>query len=509
MEHWYVLSRQLLVAAWRQRWLLVGAAWGVCLIGWAGIYTIPDSYESQARLYVDADAILTPLLRGLAIDTATANQLEIMQKTLLSRPNLDKLIAATDLNLSVTNPQQREQLIQRLGHDIKVTAEGRNLFTVAYRNASPRIAHDVIAALVNVFMDQANASNRADMDNAQKFLNQQIASYEVQLRAAENRRADFRQKYLDILPLESNGGVSRLDNARVNVRDLESELKDAIARREALQEEARITPPVISRNIATITSSQEQLAAAEAKLADLRVRFTDQHPDVVAARQLVASLKANPKAPGPAQVSGGGNAGPALVNPVYEQVKLRLIEADGTISSLRDKLEAARTELGRMEELARAAPQVTAQYEDLDRGYNVLRKNYEELLARRESSRITAAADTGADKVRLRIIDPPQTPTLPVAPDRFKLISLALLAGIGGAMGLAILLGRADQAITEIGRLREFGVPVLGGISAIPSLTHRRKLYPGALAFAASVLLLFAVYGALAGRMVMHHQVLS
>src|SRR5690348_1710999 len=106
MERWYLLVRQASATAWRWRWLLVATAWSVCLAGWAAVATIPDYYASEARLYVDADAVLTPLLRGLAIDTATANQLDVMQKTLLSRPNLEKLIAMTDLELGAKNPEQ-------------------------------------------------------------------------------------------------------------------------------------------------------------------------------------------------------------------------------------------------------------------------------------------------------------------------------------------------------------------------------------------------------------------
>ena len=246
MERWYFLVRQVLASAWRQRWLLVAAAWAVCLAGWIGVYSIPDSYESSGRLYVDADAILTPLLKGLSIDTATANQLEIMQKTLLSRPNLEKLIAATDLNLAVTTPQQKEQLIMGLGRELKITADGHNLFTVAYRDKDPRLAQQVISGLLNIFMERATASNRSDMENAQKFLNQQIASYETQLRAAEQRRADFRHKYMDILPLESNGGVSRLGSLRVTIRDLEADLKDALAKQAALQQAERTTPPTFA-----------------------------------------------------------------------------------------------------------------------------------------------------------------------------------------------------------------------------------------------------------------------
>src|SRR5438874_6268827 len=152
MDRWYLLARQVLAAAWRWRWLLVVSAWSVSLIGWVAASAVPDVYESQARLYVDADAVLTPLLRGIAIDSQMANQLDVMQKTLLSRPNLRKLIAATDLNLSVSTPQQKDGLVQSLVREVKVTAEGRNLFTVAYRNSSPKTAHEVVAGLVNIFM---------------------------------------------------------------------------------------------------------------------------------------------------------------------------------------------------------------------------------------------------------------------------------------------------------------------------------------------------------------------
>ena len=140
MEQWYRLARPIAAIMWRRRWLLVATAWVVCLLGWTGVSLVPDSYESQARLYVDTDAILTPLLRGLTIDTATASQLELMQRTLLSQPNLDRLISITDLNTEVKTPQERQALVLRLGRDVKLTAEARNLFTIRYVNqkSAPR-----------------------------------------------------------------------------------------------------------------------------------------------------------------------------------------------------------------------------------------------------------------------------------------------------------------------------------------------------------------------------------
>ena len=502
MDRIYVLVRQVLASAWRQRWLLVATSWGLCIIGWAGVYAIPETYESNARLYVDTDAVLTPLLRGLAIDNSMASQMEILQKTLLSRPNLQKVIDTTSLNTQVTDPQRRERLLIDLNRDIKVNSEGRNLYTISYRNSNAQLARDVVASLVNIFMERATGTNRADMANAQKFLNQEIATYETQLRAAEQRRLEFRAKYADILPLEGGGGASRLDTGRGAVRDLELQLRDATGRRATLQEELRKTPPTLA------ASSQEtSLAAAEAKLVELRSRFTDDHPDVVMTRKLIATLRTAPQRSEPAASNSGTANRVPVSNPVYEQIKLRVLEADGTVASLQARLDSARAGLSRMEELAQAAPQVEAEFQNLNRDYNVLQKNYEELLARRESSNLTAAADTGADKVRLRIIDPPQVPSIPIAPNRLLLISLVLLAALGAGVALPVLLSQTDQSISDIGQLRELGLPVLGGISLLPTLARRSQFLPG-LTVGASIVLLFFVYGGLAAQMIRHSKVI-
>ena len=68
MDSVRTLLPSYLRAAWRRRWMGVTVAWLVCGVGWVGVYTIPNQFESTARLFVDADAILTPLLRGIAAD---------------------------------------------------------------------------------------------------------------------------------------------------------------------------------------------------------------------------------------------------------------------------------------------------------------------------------------------------------------------------------------------------------------------------------------------------------
>jgi polysaccharide chain length determinant protein (PEP-CTERM system associated) len=498
-----ILFRRELIAAWRYRWLALAFSWVICLGGWAYTAFIPNQYEASARLYVDADAVLTPLLRGIAVDSALASQIDVLQRTLLSRPNLEKLVSKTDLDLSITGPSDMEGMVQALASAIKIVPQTRNLFSIIYRNSSPKLAYDVVQAVLTQFVENKTGNNRAEMENAQTFLQQQIDSYERQLRAAERKRADFRTKYIDLLPSDANGGVAGVDTARANVRAFEGQLQDTLLARETITRELSTTPQLV------VTETEEsgagpggspELAQAERALADLRLRYTEQHPDVVAARALVASLRAGGGG-GAAPQRGGAPRTRSVPNPVYEQLKVKLVETDGTIASLRRRLAEATKDRDRLEEIARGAPGLEAEASNLNRDYDVLRKNYEELISRRESMRIAVAAEADADKIKMQIIDPPVTPRLPVAPKRALLLSGVLLAGLAGGVGLAVLLVQFDRSFHTIDDLRELGLPVIGGISMLNAPTARNRV-ASLFSFSVAILMLAAIYGGLLYKLV-------
>ena len=187
-----ILARRLLMGAWRYRWLAVAVSWAVCGVGWAYVYTIPNSYEASARLYVDTDAILTPLLHGLAVENPVGEQLDILQRTLLSRPNLEKLVSNTDLDLTVTGPADLQGLVSGLSNQIHINPQTQNLFTISYRNNNPKLAFDVVQTILTTFIESKAGNNRSEMENAGLFVEQQIGEYERKLRDAEKKRAEFR-----------------------------------------------------------------------------------------------------------------------------------------------------------------------------------------------------------------------------------------------------------------------------------------------------------------------------
>ena len=479
------LIRRSVAAAWRHRWKALALTWFVCAAGWVAVAMLPNQYSSTARMYADADAILGTLLRGIAVDSTQAGQVDVLQRTLLSRPNIERVVARTDLDMRITSPQSRERLIEDLGRQIRLTPQTRNLFTIEYRDPDPRVARDVVQTLLTLFIEAATSSDRRQLETARAFVAQQLAAYEAQLREAERRRADFRARFGDLLAIDGNS--SRLESARGRVRELRGELADAQARRDLTRQQIDALQAPAA---ATGRGGSPELAQAEAQLRQLRLRYTDEHPDVVATRNIMAELRR-----GGARTGGGARGTTAApAQPLLrEQLTLRLVDADAQFASLERSLGDAQNDLERMTEMARNAPEVQAEFTNLDRDYNVIRRNYEELLARRESVQIGEAARTSSDRVKLEIIDPPTLSSIPVGPNRPLFAAGVLVAGLGAGLALAFLLVQLDGTFYTVGELRKLGLPVLGAVSAPPAPPR----IAAGIAFACAVLLVFVAFGAL------------
>lgn len=494
--------RRNVVGMLRYKWVVVVLAWLISAAGWAAVSTIPNRYEASARVFIDADAVLTPLLHGIALDNPLAAQIDVLQRTLLSRPNIEKLISKTDLSLQLRQPSDLEQMVAALATQIAVVPQTRSLFTITYRNENPRLAYDVVRTILGIFVEDKAGTSRSDMANARTFLDDQIAGYEKQLQEAETKRAQFRARYVDILPAEGTS-TTKLDSAREAVRRLEGQLADARARHDRLTQELTVTPATIVTETDPGMSAGgpggiSGLAAAQAHLRELQTTLTDQHPDVIQQRQLIASLRAGGGGSGAASTPGRPARNRVEPNMVYQQLKVMLVQADTDVASLSRQVTDAHGEQDRLEQIARGVPTVQAQSINLNRDYEVLRKNYDELLARRESMRLANAADTQADKVKLQVVDPPKIPQIPVSPKRGLLLTAVFLAALGGGLAGAFLLSQFDRSFHTVVDLSAMGLPVAGSISLLDAPLRSRGLQWIKTGTAlASLLLLGLVYGGL------------
>ncbi|MEX2453630.1 MAG: XrtA system polysaccharide chain length determinant [Rhodospirillaceae bacterium] len=483
------------------RWYALAIAWLVCGAGWTMVASLPDKYESEARVYVDMDTMLGPLMAGIAVQVNMFQQIDVMQRTLLSRPNLEKVILMTDLDLKITSDQQKDALIRRLENSISVRQQGRNLFRVSYSDSEPAITKRVVQAVLQIFVESNLGSSRRDMDSTRRFLMDQIQDYEKQLETAEGRLADFKRKNMGMLPGDGNY-YSHMQAMRTQLGRTQAQISEASSVRDEFRQQLESVPQFLELSgggpeiaFASAMSdgpeSDTQLRVFELqKVVDsLMTRYTEKHPDVATAIKRLETLKQELEAernggPGGAMMDDVASTQPnpgepsknVVPNPVYEQLKLQLVQQEAAIAAFTRRAEKEEVEVGKWEQMAGRVPQVEAELSRLTRDYEIVKRGYEELRRRQESARLASDMETKAQQVQFRIVDPPQQPNKPSGPNRPLFMAVVLVAGLGAGLAFAFLLGQVNSTFQTVQRLRQtFALPVLGSVTAITSIGERRR----------------------------------
>lgn len=495
--------------AWRYRWVAMGIAWAVCVLGWLVVLSLPDQYRATARVYVDTQTALAPLLRGLAVDQNVDTQLNYVRQSLLSRPALDKVARETDLDLQVTTPQGREALIQSLGQRINVEMDRSRdrpstdaVYTISYTDRVRSKSVEVVSTLLNTFVEDTVGGKRAGQEEAQRFLQQQVEDLERRLSLSEQRLADFKRQNVGMVPGEQGDYFTRLQNEMDLTRRTRENLNVALGRRGELQRQLRGEQPFMAGSISPGTAGTPGVASdstagriqeTERRLSELLLRFTDRHPDVIATRENLEQLKQRQQQEfealrrgDPAAVASSGVG----ANPVHQSIQLQLNQTEVEIAALQRQLAESDRKVAELRRMVDTVPAVEAEFARLTRDYDVTQAQYTQLLQRLEQARLSEQADeTGS--IRIEVIDPPTADFNPVAPDRPLFLVAVLLAGLGAGGGAAYLLHMMRPVFNNTRSLAEItGLPVLGAVSMTWLDKQKVELRRGQVTYAAASMLL-------------------
>lgn len=494
---------------WRRRWLGLGVAWLAGIVGAVALFKLPDQYEASARVYVDTQSVLRPLMSGLAVQPNIDQTVSILSRTLISRPNIEKLIRMTDMDLKISSPSERERLMEDLTRKIRISGVGReNLYTLAYRDPRPDQAKKVVQGMLSIFVESSLGDKRQDSVQARRFIEEQIRTYEQRLAEAENRMKDFKLKYMGLMGPEGRDYFGRLSALGENLNKARVELRAAEQSRDALKRELAGEEPVFlpdaqaganASQSGIIPELDARIESMQRGLDELLRRYTDQHPDVTGTRRVIAELEEQRKK----EIEARKKAAPTRSslssvdkNPVYQQLKISHAEAEANVAALRSRVGAYQADYDRLSAAQRSLPQVEAEFAQLNRDYEIHKKNYEGLVQRRESAAMSSEMDA-AGSADFRVIDPPRVSATPVEPNRLLLLPLVLVAAIGVGAAVSFAWSQIRPMIHDGRGLRGLGGrPVLGSVSLVPSkklIAQRRRVH---LAFYGSLATLVACYGA-------------
>jgi polysaccharide chain length determinant protein (PEP-CTERM system associated) len=474
---------------WKWRWVGLAAAWVIGLVGLAASFAVPDRYEASARIYVDTQSILKPLMSGLAVQMNVQEQVTALSRTLITRPNVEKLVRMADLDLKRQSKAEQDAQIDRLMKTLSIATTGRdNIYTLAYTDSEPDTAKKVVQSLVSIFVESSLGASRKDTATAATFISEQIKAYQTKLEEAEQRLKEFRLRNIETMQSDGKDATARvgeffaqLERARLELREAEN-ARDAA--RQQLQGSANAsagsTQSLLQESAVSVPTPEIDARIAELRrnLDGLLQRYTEAHPDVVTVRKLIRDLEEQRKrevaelrkqalnAPG---ATGGGT-------PVQQELQRMLATAEVQVATLRARVNEYQSRYSAAKSAMKTAPQLEAEAAQLNRDYEIHKKNYNDLVARRESATMSGELDVASGVADFRVIDPPRVSPRPVAPNRYMLLGGALVLALGSGLMLAFAASQLRPVFFNAHELRlKTDLPIVGVVSRLSGDKEMRR----------------------------------
>lgn len=488
--------------AWRFRWPGLALAWILALAGWAFVWTLPPGdFKATARLHVDSSSLLRPLLGGLAIQPNMEQRVEMMSRTLLSRPNLEKLIRMSDLDLNTKTEKDEEVMINSVKRSLRLSGSARNqsLYSISFQHKDRDVAKRVVQSLITIFIENALGDKRRDSSGAQAFIDQQIAEYELRLSEAEARRVDFRQRNMGRLPGEAGGYYKRLEAAKSELKSTQLQLSELKNRREELNKQAKGEKPMTFSgtfgNSQTLSPIDRRIQMFQEQLDRLSLNYTDLHPEMVQIRLKIEALEEEKRAAYEAVEGGDTSAASLGSNPVYQNIRSMLTETDGRIAELEVRVKEYSKRVKDLEDVVNNIPDIELELKQLDRDYSVIAGQHQALLKRRETALLSEKVEKNTDDVKFSVIDPPFVPLEPMQPPKLLYNSGILVISLLAGLALSLLITLIRPVYMDGRSLgNSLGLPVLGTITRIPSPEGARASIRKAIIFGASTGSLLLVF---------------
>jgi polysaccharide chain length determinant protein (PEP-CTERM system associated) len=484
---------------WHRRWIGLAVAWIAAIIGTTVALRIPERYEASARVYVDTQNLLRPLMEGLSIQPNLEQQVALMSRTLISRPNVEKLVRMADLDLATSSDFSGESIVDSLMKGLTLSGSVRdNLYVISYRDSNRERARKVVQSLLTIFVESSSGDKRQDTRAAVKFVDEQIKQYEENLKTAESRLKDFRLKYLGVAGQGGPDYFGRLSKLSDDIANARLELRAAEQSRDSYKRELAGEAPVLLPEAPEALAVPMAVPAIDARLASLKSdldtllrKYTEQHPDVVATKRLVDQLEQQRaeelQVLRKAAAAAGRNPESADRNPVFQRLRFSLAESEANVASLRAKLSSYEGQYAQLRSAARLVPQVEAEYAQLNRDYDIQKKTYETLLARRQSATFgEGVQDAGG--TQFRVIDPPRVSPQPVPPTHIALIGIAFAAALAAGLFASFAASQIMPTFHDARALREVTKrPILGMVTMLPNETLGKLRRRNSLLFAGGV----------------------
>jgi succinoglycan biosynthesis transport protein ExoP len=490
-------------AAWsRRKWLAILVFVLPFVAAMSVIFSMPHLYRSTATVLVERQQVPEAFVRP-TVTSELETRLQSISQEILSRSRLEGLISRFGLYADLRKQESTEEVIERMRRDIQLDVravdrgERRSTiaFALSYRGRDPQTVALVTNTLASFYIEENLKARERQASGTTEFLKTQISETQKRLDEQERRVSEFKRRYLGELPQQMQPNLANLDALNMQLRLTNDNQVRAVERRETLvsqiaeAESSGQTPGSPEPPALHLTRLKQELTSAQ-------TRYTDLHPTVIrlkneidaVERDLATKPAAKPEAATPT----------ALANPYVLRLREALHAAEVEIKILKGEDRRLRAAIAAYQTRVENTPRREQEYQEISRDYEATKELHQSLVKRYEEAQLAENMEQRQKGEQFRVLDPALPSTVTTAPNRLRLILMALAFSLALAGGAAMLAEMLDTSFHSVDELRAFTrVPVLVSIPRITTesgLLRRRRRFR--LAATGAVLAVALVVGA-------------
>lgn len=510
----------------RRKALLIGIAIPIALLSILLALTLPDIYTSSALVEIDEPSSAQSLTGNSGESSYADQYVQNLKGIVLTDGNLRRLLGEHQLYPDIEDESAR---LKRLRRDINVkivttpiidprTGRERlvvDAFTLSYDNRVPEKAQKGAQWLVAAFLAEHRRQRQGRASSTAEFYAREAERVRAHVAELEGKLAEFKRANQGRLPELTELNMSMMDRTESQiaanemqarslrqdrvflVAQLEQQrsmgpdsssvrsLEDQYNRMRSQYDESHPDMVALRRQIDSLkygtsaaagSSLRSQLNAKRATLAESRQRYGEEHPDIRRLQRDIATLEA--------RIASGERSDVSLSDgtAVGMQLRTQISAIDSQLASITAQNAELRAKLASLEQSVTATPQVEREYANATRDLTIAREKYEQLLNRQMDAEVSEAAIVGGRADEFRLIQSPMLPAVPSKPQRLAILFVGLVAAVLLALGITVLVEALDPKVRGARDVRD--LLAVSPLVAIPTIRNSRSRRRSAWRFA-------------------------
>jgi polysaccharide chain length determinant protein (PEP-CTERM system associated) len=481
-------------ALWqRRRWLALLVFAIPFAAATSVVLAVPDLYRSTATVLVERQQVPESFVKS-TVTSELETRLQTISQEILSRSKLQGLIERFGLYRDLHGQASTEQIVERMRRDITLevrSAPGKGrqsatiAFAIGYRGRDPQTVALVTNALASLYIEENLKARERQASGTTEFLKAQLADTSKRLDEHERRVSEFRRRHLGELPQQLQANLQTVDmltnqlrlasDNQVRAAERRLAIATQLAEAESLARSSPAAAPTAhDAPAAAPDSPAARLAGLQLELTAARARYTEAHPTVIRLRDEVAAAERD--AAGAPAREGKTTPAPTPPSPYVLRLREALREAEAELKVARVEEQRLRAAIAAYRQRVENTPRREQEFLDISRDYETTKEVHQSLVKRYEEAQLAESMEQRQKGEQFRVLDPAVPSAVTAAPNRPRLLLVALLLCVGIAAGAVVLAETMDTSFHSARDLRAFTTaPVLVRISPITTHADRRR----------------------------------